>query len=100
MQYEYRHSGIKSGEVAGSATAAQLPTVSCGLVNIKAVSSNAGNVYIGGAGVTKVDGTTDVTTGIELSAGQETGFLPASNLNTFYYICDNAGDDITYLAIV
>jgi len=90
---------IKCGELAGSATALVMPTVTCRMVNFKAVASNAGNVYIGGAAVTKVDGTTDVTTGLELAAGQETGWLLVDNLNRFYRICDNAGDDLTYLAL-
>ena len=90
---------VVSGEIAGSATAARLPDIQCNMVNLKAVASNAGNVYLGGSGVTKVDGTADATTGIELSAGQETGYLPINNLNVLYLISDNAGDDLTYLAM-
>jgi hypothetical protein len=90
---------VASGELQGSATALQMPSVACRYVKFKAVSDNAGNVYIGGAGVTVVDGTTDTTTGFELAAGEETGWLPASNANLFYRICDNAGDDLTYLAM-
>ena len=90
---------VVSGELAGSATAARFPDIQCNMVNIKAVASNAGNVYIGGSGVTVVDATTDTTSGIELSAGQETGFLPINNLNVLYRICDNAGDDVTYLVM-
>lgn len=88
---------IKCGEIAGSATAAQMPDISCLVVTFKAVASNAGNVYIGGTGVTKPDGTTDTTTGFELDAGQELP-LHISNLNALYYICDNAGDDLVYIA--
>lgn len=91
---------VKSGELAGSATALVMPTVACKLVKFKAVNSNAGNVYIGASGVTVVDGTTDTTSGFELDAGEETGWLPVDNLNRFYRICDNAGDDLTYLALV
>lgn len=87
-----------SGELAGSATAAQMPDVPCRWVVFKAVIGNAGNVYIGGAGVTAVDGSTDTTTGFELDAGQETPKLEVDNLNRFYRICDNAGDDLTYIA--
>ena len=96
---KYIGNSVFVGEVSGSATAKQLPNVTCALVNIKAVSSNAGNVYVGGAGVTKVDGTTDVTTGIELAAGEATGWIPCDNLNKFYIIGDNAGDDVVYMAI-
>ena len=89
---------IISGERQGSATAVQLPDVPCVEVNIKAVLGNSGNVYIGGPGVTKPDGATDATTGIELDANQETGWIAIDNLNKLYMICDNAGDDIVYIA--
>tara|TARA_R100000808_G_scaffold9064_2_gene25187 strand:- start:5504 stop:5806 length:303 start_codon:yes stop_codon:yes gene_type:complete len=88
---------IVSGELAGSASAAQLPDIPCNRVTLKAVYGNAGNVYLGGAGVTKVDASTDATTGIELDAGDEIT-LHISNLNLLYRICDNAGDDLTYIA--
>lgn len=90
---------VKSGEIAGSTTAVVLPSIACRMVMFKAVLGNAGNVYIGAAAVTKPDGTTDVTTGWELDATQETGWIPVDNLNRFYLICDNAGDDLVYLAL-
>lgn len=90
---------ILTGELAGSATALQMPDIACSMVMFRAVASNAGNVYIGGAGVTLPDGTTDATTGFELDAGQATPWLPFHNLNVFYRICDNAGDDLVYLAL-
>ena len=90
---------VKTGELAGSATAAQMPDVPCRMVRFKAHADNVGNVYIGGVDVTKADGTTDTTTGLQLAAGEETGFIPVSNLNLFYRICDNAGDDLTYMAV-
>lgn len=90
----------KSGELQGSASALQMPDISCSLVSFKALGSNAGNVYIGVSGVTKPDGTTDTTTGYELQPGDSTPWIPVSNLNVFYRICDNAGDDLTYLALV
>lgn len=90
---------ILTGELAGSATAAQMPDVRCSMVMFKAVGSNAGNVYIGGAGVTVVDGTTDTTTGWELDALEATPWIPVNNLNKLYRICNNAGDDLTYIAV-
>jgi len=87
------------GERAGSATAVILPTLSGAMVWIKAVASNAGNVYIGGSTVTVVNGTTDITSGIELTPGDMLGPIPISNLNELYLICDNAGDDITYFML-
>lgn len=89
---------VKCGELQGSATALQFPDVACLLVRFKALISNAGNVYLGGAGVTKADGTTDITSGLELCPGDDTGWISVDNLNRFYRICDNAGDDLTYIA--
>lgn len=87
---------IVCGEVSGSATAKVLPTVTGGLIWIQALATNAGNVYVGGAGVTVPDGTTDTTSGMTLDAGDWFGPLTLANLNMLYIICDNAGDDITY----
>jgi len=92
-------STVACGELSGSAAALQMPSVACKYVKFKAVWNNAGNVYVWGASVTKVDGTTDTTTGFELGASEETGWLPATNMNLFYRICDNAGDDLTYIAL-
>jgi hypothetical protein len=93
----------QTGELAGSTSAAQMPSVSGSLVRFKARDDNAGNVYIGYSGVTKPNGSTDTTTGFPLDAGDDTGWLPlpsavgaGNNMNAFYYITDNAGDDIIY----
>src|SRR3990167_471268 len=92
-----KYNALKSGELAGSASAVQMPDRACNMVNFKAVLSNAGNVYVGISGVTAVDGTTDTTSGFELGPGDETGFIPVDNLNRFYRISTNVGDDLTYL---
>lgn len=102
MTDDFQHNpltAIACGELQGSATALALPSVPCIMVRFKALISNAGNVYLGGAGVTKQDGTTDVTTGLELCPGDDTGWISIDNLNRFYRICDNAGDDLSYLAL-
>lgn len=90
---------IATGEVSGSITAKRLPSLACTMVNIQAAASNAGKVYLGGAGVTKPDGTTDSTTGWELAAGSSSGNLVVDNLNQLYIICDNAGDDVIFMAM-
>jgi len=91
---------LNTGELQGSATALQMPTIACTMVRFKAENDNAGGVYIGvKSGVTKADGTTDTTTGFNLEAGHDTGWIPCNNMNQFYRICDNAGDDLTYIAI-
>jgi len=89
-----------TGEVAGSATAAQFPHDVPGLyIRFKAHADNAGNVYIGRSGVTVADGSSDQTTGLQLAAGEDTGWIPMpfGGSQVFYYICDNAGDDFTYM---
>lgn len=90
---------VETGELAGSASAVQMPDIRSRLVNFKAVGDNTGNVYIGRAGVTTPDGSTDKTTGFELAGGEETGFLPVDNLNRFFRVCDNAGDDLVYMVL-
>lgn len=94
------YTSIATGELAGSATAAVLPSVSCRLARFKARSDNAGSVFLGIAGVTAPNGSTDTTTGFELDAGDDTGWIPIDNLSRLYRICDNAGDDLTYMVLV
>ncbi len=101
MPYALPEAGtFKTGEVQGSASAGALPDIPCKMVILKARTNNAGNVYVGVAGVTAPNGTTDATTGFELDAGDSTPWIPISNLNHLYRICDNAGDAITYFAIL
>ena len=95
-----RYDKVISGEIQGSVSAAQMPDLTCRAVTFKAAAANVGNVYIGGAGATVPDGTTDATSGIELQPGDWLQFNPCSNISIFYYICDNAGDDLTYLALL
>ena len=91
---------VATGQLAGSATAAQMPAIESKMVNIKSQVANAANIYIGASGVTVVSAdTTNTTTGLVLDAGQETGWIPVDNLDTFYYICDNASDELTYMVI-
>jgi len=90
---------VKSGELTGVVTATQMPDIDCRMVKFRAHNDNPTNVYIGVSGVTVEDSTTDVTTGFQLDAGQETGWLLADNLNRFYRICDADGDDLTYIAL-
>ena len=90
---------VASGELAGSVTTTQCPDITCNAVQFMALTDNVGNVYIGGPGVTVPNGVTDTTSGVPLAAGNPLQFIPCRNLKMFYYICDNAGDDLVYLAI-
>jgi len=91
--------GVQTGEHAGSATAHQLPDVACSMLWLKAVASNAGNVYVGPSTVIKVNGTGGALAGYELDAGEVLGPLPIDNLNRLYIICDNTGDDVVWFAM-
>jgi len=87
---------LSTGEVSGSATAKQLPTLDCKVAVIKACWNNAASVYLGKSTATVADGTTDATTGIELAPGDSI-VLELYNLNELYIIGANATDDITYI---
>jgi hypothetical protein len=93
------NSYLQTGEIAGSTSRKTCPDIDCTFVKFKAVASNAGKVYIGPASVTKVAGTDNDDAGFELSAGEDTGWIPATNVNLFSVITDNAGDDTVYIAI-
>ena len=93
------YKSLVSGELEGSASAVQMPDITCNAVGFFALTDNVGNVYIGGSGVTVPDGTTDTTSGVPIAPGGQMQFIPCGNLRMFYYICDNAGDDLVYLAI-
>ena len=87
---------IVSGELIGTTSATQLPDIACNRVTLKAEASNPTFVYLGGAGVTTKDGSTDATTGIQLDASEQITF-EISNLNLLYRICDATGDVLTYI---
>jgi hypothetical protein len=89
---------VITGELAGSVTAVQMPNLPCSKVKFKAVRSNAGNVYVGAEGVTTPTTANNLTTGYELDAGEETDWLWIDNLNKLWRICDNAGDDLVWIA--
>src|SRR5512146_2630831 len=75
---------LRTGEVAGAVAATQFPQLACFMCRVKAQNDNAGNVYIGGAGVTVAGGTTDTTTGWQLDAGEETPWLLVSDMNQLF----------------
>lgn len=94
---------VKSGELAIGTAAGGTTTASiaCKLVRFKARSSNAGTVYIGGGTtITTPDGTTDTTTGMGMVASDDTGWIPASNVNQFFFISSGTANAVTYLAVV
>lgn len=95
------YKSVKTGELEGSTIAKQLPDVATGKFKLKARSENDGSVYVGfSRNVTKPNTKGDSTTGYELDAGDETEWIQLDNLNKLWIICDNAGDEMTYLALV
>jgi len=95
-----QYDSVASGALAGSVSALQLPDIPCRAVFFTALASNVGKAYLGGPGVTiPSDSTTDTTSGIELQAGDMTPFIPISNLNKLFRICENAGDDLCYFLV-
>ncbi len=94
-----QYGNIYTGEREGSATAVQLASRTCRMVMFVAPNGNASDVYLGGAGVTKAAGSTTITAGYELQPGAQTPWIPCKNLNQFFIICDDAGDDILWMAV-
>lgn len=94
------HGKAQNGEIIGTTAAVVMPSVACSMVMFIAVSTNTGSVFIGGSGVTVLDTTaTTTTTGIELVASANSGWIPVNNLHVLYLVGDSAGDDVTYLAL-
>lgn len=90
---------VKTGELAGSASAVQMPDKPCSRARVKACNDNTGAVCVGFSNsVTLPDGTTDTTTGFPLYAGDDTGWIEITNLNLLYYI-SATGDDLVYWTI-
>lgn len=90
---------VQSGELAGTATAANMPDIDCRQVCFIAMVGNPTNVYIGGPGVTVPDASTDTTSGYVLDAGVQSPWFQVDNLNRFYYICDSTDDELLYIAL-
>ena len=100
----YPYGAASSGftfEQAGSVTAVQMPNNECYYVRLKARAANTGKAYVGFSNaVTKADGTADTTSGFELSAKDDTGWIPIRNTNKFWVICDNATDTLIVMGLV
>lgn len=100
---EYALDKVLTGEIRGIGwKAVQLPDIACVMVNIKAKASNADNVYLGNVNVTRANlagDATNETTGFELDAGQETGWIPLSNLKNLYLQALVDDDNVIYMAL-
>lgn len=92
---------IRSGEIAGATVSTQMPDIPCEMIKFKAPITNTGKVYIGpnSGALTVADGGADSTTGLEINAGDDSGFILVDNANRLGYICTTTGDELTYLAL-
>lgn len=92
-------STVATGEIEADSSAVQFASVAAKYVRIKARTTNAASVYIGLAGVTVPDGETTTTCGFELAPGDDTGWIPISNLNLLYIIGSSDADGATYMVL-
>lgn len=91
---------LAHGGAEGSATALQFASVTCNFVNFVADEGNTGLVAIGNtSSVTLPANSTTTTAGFQLTAKGQTGFLPCSNLNNFWYICSSTVDFVNYICV-
>lgn len=90
---------FRTGELGGVTVATINPSVQCRFLKFIAKAGNSGNVWIGGPGVTIGDGVTDTTTGFPLVPGGESPWIPVTDLNETYRICDNVGDICYYMTV-
>lgn len=88
--YSFGH--FYAGRIAPSATRRQMPNIPCEMVFIKADPDNTGQVYIGGADVSSA-------IGMQLDAGEVTGWIPIKNTNLIWYICSSTAQNISYMII-
>lgn len=92
------YSSPSNGYVAVGTSDVQMPSLACSYLQVKALKSNTGTVYVGtSSGVAStITGSTNTTTGLELAAGDTTGWMPVSNANLFFLIASAASQGVTY----
>jgi hypothetical protein len=82
-----------------STTAEQLPDIDCDYIIIKALSTNGANlVFIGNSNVTNTVAADNLTTGIELGAGEQIK-LEVPNANRIWAVASAATPGITFIAV-
>lgn len=92
-------SKVGFGEVGATIVAVALPSIKGSFVVLRAADTNPGVVYLGLAGVTVPDGTTDALSGWPIPAGSETLAipLPSNDLASLSIIASIAGCSISYM---
>lgn len=88
---------LQNGLLEGKIAATQMPSRTAEWVVFKAPAANSGNVYFGGAGVTAlVTGSSNTSCGLQLAPGEWSPVLPATDLDNFFYICDDVNSVLLY----
>ena len=91
---------LATGNAVGIASATNFATQVCNFVNFVADEGNTGVVCIGNVSTVALTTNADSTTaGFQLTAKGQTGFLPCTNLNNFYYICSSTVDHVSYICV-
>jgi hypothetical protein len=91
---------VAHGGAEGIATATQFAAQKCSFVNFVADEGNTGVVAIGNSSsVTLPANSTTTTAGFQLTAKGQSGFLPCSNLDNFFYICSSTVDFVNYICV-
>ena len=87
-----------TGNRACTTTAEQLPAHACRMVKLVAASANAGKVYVGFANtVVGTQGADNEVTGIELSAGQDSGWIPVSDTSMIWVYGSAATQNVSFM---
>lgn len=91
-QRSYSFPRFAGGYLPVAVTATQGPNIPCEMVFLQADPDNTGQVWIGGSDVTGING-------VQLEAGDMTGWIPIQNLNLVYTIGSDATQAVRYLIV-
>ena len=89
---------IYHGWLHGSTDSLQMPDIKFNYGYIKGMTDNTGNCFVGSSSDVAIAGTTDTntTTGFVIDSNEVLPVDGPMNLKDFWYICDNATDDLIY----
>ena len=90
---------VLTGEIALTSVSNQFPDVPSYLVRFKARKENIRPAFVGPLGVTVPDGVTDQTTGLQMDAQDDSGWMLVRNLNNFYGLASGGTAGLTYIIL-
>lgn len=91
-QRSYSFPRFAGGYIAVGASRLRGPHIPCEMVFLQADPDNTGQVWIGGSDVSGLNG-------MQLDAGDVTGWIPIQNLDLVYTIGSNASQVLHYLIV-